>query len=193
MQTKNVTLIDTIIPKIENKTLALIKEITLILSFALVTGISSKLKVEIGVIPITMQSFIVLLAGALLGAKRGASVMITYLLMGLSGLPWFARGGGMAYLLSPTFGYIIGFVFTAYIVGYLAEKGHDRNIKTAILAMLIGNIIIYIPGLLWLASFIGYENVFAVGLYPFIIGDLLKIALAGFLLPVGWQLLGEPE
>ena len=191
-QVKNLPLIDVIIPKIENKTLALIKDIALVLSFAIFTGIAAKLKIEIGVVPITMQTLAVLLAGALLGSKRGALSQLTYLFLGLAGLPWFARGGGLAYLMSPTFGYIIGFVLAAYLVGYLAEKGLDRSLKTAILAMLFGNIILYIPGLLWLARFIGFKKILAVGFYPFIIGDLLKILLAGLILPIGWKILRKP-
>jgi biotin transporter BioY len=128
-------------------------------------------------------------AGALLGSKRGALSQVTYLLFGLAGLPWFARGGGLAYIFSPTFGYLIGFVLAAFFVGWLCERGFDRKVKTAILAMLIGNILIYIPGLFWLAKFIGFKKVLAVGLYPFIPGDLLKILLAGLVLPMGWKLL----
>jgi len=145
------------------------------------------LKIEIGPVPITMQTFIVLLTGALLGSKIGALSQITYLLMGLAGFPWFARGGGIQYILSPTFGYLLGFVWAAYLVGYLAEKGFDRNIKTAILAMLVGNIVLYIPGLLWLAKFVGWKNVLVVGFYPFVLGDIVKILLASSILPLGWK------
>lgn len=190
---KNLTLIDIIIPRIENKTLALLKDIALVLSFAIVTGVCAKLKIEIGVVPITMQTLAVLLSGALLGSKRGVLSQITYLLMGLAGLPWFARGGGMAYIFSPTFGYIIGFVLAAYLIGYLAEKGWDRSLKTAILAMLVGNIVLYIPGILWLAKFVGLERVLVVGFYPFLIGDLLKILLAGAILPIGWKLIKKSK
>jgi biotin transporter BioY len=186
---KNLTLIDIIIPRIENKTLSLVKDIALVLSFTVLTGVCAKLKIEIGVVPITMQTFTVLLSGAVLGKIRGAASQLTYLLMGLAGLPWFARGGGIQYILSPTFGYIIGFVLAAYLVGSLAEKGFDRSIKTAILAMLVGNIVLYIPGLFWLAKFVGINKVLAIGLYPFIPGDLLKLILAGLLLPSGWKII----
>lgn len=182
-------LIDTIIPRIDNKTKAVIRNVVLVLSFAILTGICAKFKIEIGLIPITMQTFVVLVSGVLLGSKRGAASQITYLLGGLVGLPWFSRGGGLAYVLSPTFGYMLGFVFAAYSVGYLAERGWDRNIKTAVLAMFIGSIFIYIPGLLYLARFIGFEKVLLVGLYPFILGDLLKITLAGLLLPLAWRII----
>lgn len=173
------TLIDLIIPKIEKKTFVLVKDILLVLSFAILTGVCAKLKIEIGPVPITMQTLAVLLAGALLGSKRGALSQITYLFFGLTGLPWFARGGGMSYIMSPTFGYIVGFVSAAYLVGWLSERGFDREFKTAILAMLLGNIVLYIPGLLWLAKFVGFGKVLAIGFCPFIFGDILKIFLAG--------------
>jgi len=188
-----VRIIDVIIPRIESKTLSLVKDATLILSFAILTGISAKLKIEIGVVPITMQTFAVLLSGALLGKARSAVSQITYLLMGLAGIPWFSRGGGIQYILSPTFGYLIGLVLATYCVGWLCEKGFDRKIKTAILAMLFGNILIYIPGLFWLARFVGLGKVLSVGFYPFIIGDLLKILLAGLVLPMGWKLIKKIE
>jgi len=181
------SVIDLIIPRIENKTLTILKDVLLVLSFAILTGISAKLKIEIGAVPITMQTFAVLLSGALLGSKRGALSQISYLFFGLFGISWFSRGGGISYLISPTFGYIIGFVFAAHLVGLLAEKGFDRNIKTAILAMFLGNLILYIPGLLWLAKFVGFSKVLTVGFYPFIFGDLLKIILAGSVLPLGWK------
>jgi biotin transporter BioY len=184
---QNLTLIDVVFPKIESKNLALLKDILLVLSFAILTGICAKLKIEIGVVPITMQTFAVLIFGALLGSKRGALSQITYLLMGLAGIPWFSRGGGMGYVFSPTFGYIVGFVLAAFFVGFLCEKGFDRKIETAILAMLVGNILIYLPGLLWLVKFVGFKRVLLVGFYPFILGDLIKLFLASLLLPFVWR------
>ena len=181
-------LIDTIfLPK--TKTIAVVRNIVLVLSFSLLTALAAQVKVEIGLIPITMQTLIVLLSGALLGSKKGAASQITYLLGGLMGIPWFSRGGGIAYVLSPTFGFIVGFVFAAYLVGWLSEKGFDKKIKTAIIAMFIGNMVLYLPGLFWLAKFTGFDNVLAVGFYPFVLGDLLKILLAGLLLPLGWKIL----
>ena len=187
--TKNLTLVDAILPKVENKSLVLLKDVLLVLSFILLTAISAKLKIEIGPVPITGQTLVVLLSGALLGAKRGALSQIFYLLGGLVGIPWFSRGGGIAYLMSPTFGYIVGFVLAAYIVGFLYERGFDRKIENAILAMLVGNLLIYLPGLFWLARFVGWEKVLAVGLYPFIVGDLIKLFLAGLILSLCWKLI----
>ena len=185
--TKQPVFIDTILPLPGAKALVLIRDVILILSFSIVTAVCAKLKVEVGAVPITMQTFAVLLAGALLGSKRGALSQLTYLLMGLTGVPWFARGGGISYILSPTFGYLLGFVLAALSVGWLCERGFDRQVKTAILAMFVGNVLLYIPGLLWLAKFVGLGKVLSVGLYPFLFGDLLKILLAGLALPIGWK------
>jgi biotin transporter BioY len=189
MEVKKLTLIDAILPKVESKTLALVKDILLVLGFTLLTAISAKLKIEIGVVPITGQTFAVLLSGALLGAKRGALSQIFYLLGGLAGIPWFSRGGGIVYLMSPTFGYIIGFVLTSFFIGFLCERGFDRKIESAILAMLVGNILIYFPGLLWLVRFVGFEKVLSIGFYPFIVGDLIKLFLASLILPLGWKVI----
>jgi len=191
--TKQPVFIDTILPLPDTKTLEVARDVILILSFSVVTAVCAKLKVEVGAVPITMQTFAVLLAGALLGSKRGALSQLTYLLMGLTGIPWFARGGGISYILSPTFGYLLGFVLAALSVGWLCERGFDRQVKTAILAMFVGNVLLYIPGLLWLAKFVGLGKVLSVGLYPFLFGDLLKILLAGLVLPMGWRIIQRSQ
>jgi biotin transporter BioY len=186
---KNLALIDAIFPRVENKSLVLLKDILLVLGFTLLTAISAKIKIEVGPVPITGQTFAVLLSGALLGAKKGALSQVFYLLGGLAGIPWFARGGGIAYLMSPTFGYIIGFVLASFFVGFLCERGFDRKIERAILAMLLGNVLIYFPGLLWLARFVGFEKVLLIGFYPFLAGDLIKLFLASLILPLSWKII----
>jgi len=117
--------------------------------------------------------------------------MLTYIVEGAAGLPVFALGqAGLAVLLGPRGGYIVGFAAAAYVTGVLAEKGWDRRVATTILAMICGNITIYTFGLLWLCCLIGInKTVLAVGLCPFIVGDLLKTLLAAILLPAGWKLL----
>jgi biotin transporter BioY len=175
MPVKNLTFIETILPNTKN--LSLIKDIVLILGFAVLTGLAAQFKVEIGAVPITMQTFVVLLSGILLGSKKGAASQIIYLLMGLSGLPWFARGGGLGYILSPTFGYILGFILASYLVGLLIEKGWGKKIKTIIFVLLIGEAAIYLFGILWLAKFVGFNKALTFGFYPFILGDFLKLLL----------------
>lgn len=180
--------VDLIIPKVKSKTITLVKDITLVLIFCLLTAISAKIKIDIGLVPITFQTFAVLLSGALLGKGRAALSQILYLLFGILGIPWFSRGGGISYILSPTFGYIVGFVFAAFFVGWLCERGWQEDVKRAILGMVLGNIVIYIFGLSYLLKFVPFENLLKVGLYPFLLGDLLKILLAGSAVPFGWKI-----
>lgn len=140
-------------------------------------------------VPITGQTFGVLLIGATLGSKRGALCILTYLAEGMAGLPVFTgAGAGMAALAGPTGGYLVGFVLAAYLTGWLAERGWDRNFKTNLLAMLLGNLVIYVGGLSWLGLLVGFDNVLTLGLFPFIPGDVVKILLAAGLLPLAWRL-----
>jgi len=183
MRAKSLNLIEVASSNIKN--LYLIKDIVLVLVFAVLTGLSAQIKVEIGTVPITMQTFIVLLSGVLLGSKKGALSQISYLFMGLVGFPLFARGGGIGYFFSPTFGYILGFISASYLVGFLIEKGWAREIKKSILILLIGETVIYLFGLSWLSSFVGFNRVLILGFYPFILGDFLKLLLIIPFLPLG--------
>ena len=141
-------------------------------------------------IPVTGQTFAVLMIGALLGARRASLSVLIYIMEGAAGLPVFSQGrGGFLVLLGPTGGYLIGFVFAVYIVGLLAERGWDRRIGTTVIAMVLGNLVIYTFGLFWLCCLTGFNaRTLATGLY-FIPGDLVKIILAAILLPAGWKLL----
>jgi len=179
---------DTIFSVSEKRVFKIIKDISLCLSFAILTAILSKIKVEVGAIPVTMQTFAVFLSGALLGSRKGALSQLMYLIFGIFGAPFFARGGGFAYILSPTFGYIIGFSFAAFFIGFLFEKKLCNNIKTSIIGFSLCNILIYLPGLFWLTKFVGFEKVLTIGLCPFLLGDFLKILLASFILPVFFKI-----
>lgn len=142
-------------------------------------------------VPITGQTFAVLLFGALYGARRGAATATSYVMLGLMGLPVFsAAPPGPAALVSPTAGYLLGFIAAAWVTGALSERGWDRKPLTAAFAMLLGSIVLFACGLLWLGRFTGWDLVLQTGLLPFIPGDLVKIALATALLPAGWKLLG---
>ncbi len=139
-------------------------------------------------VPITMQTFGALVVGAVYGWRLGVATVAAYLVEGAIGLPFFAGfTGGLPILFGPTGGYLFGFVAAAAVVGWLAERGWDRNILTMALAMLIGNVALYVPGLLWLSNFTGAEKVFEFGLYPFILVDAVKLAAAALLLPAIWQ------
>ena len=187
----SLTLGELVLPKLDDKILSLALNVILVLSFAVITAVAAQIKVEIGIVPITLQTFAVLLSGILLGSRRGAAAQAGYLFGGLAGIPWFSRGGGLIYLLSPTFGYILGFVAAAYVTGFLAEHGWDRRMATAGLAMLIGSMVIYCCGVLWLSRFIPAQNILAVGVYPFLLGDTMKICLAAALLPGVWKLIDK--
>lgn len=168
----------------------------LILGFSILIGLSAQISIPLPFtpVPITGQTLTVLLTGAVLGSRRGALAVLTYLAQGFAGLPVFAGGKfGLATLFGPTGGYLLGFVVAAFVTGWLAERGWDRNFKTNALAMLAGNVVIYLVGLPWLAVFTGANQAIALGLLPFIPGDLLKLALATALLPIGWRLVRSPQ
>lgn len=172
------------------RTRALFYDIALIIGASLLIALSAQVAIPLWPVPVTGQTFAVLMIAALLGSQRGCLAVLAYLAEGAVGLPVFATGGiGLAALRGFTAGYLVGFLPAAYVVGMLAEKGWDRRVSTTILAMALGNIIIYTFGLLWLSCLPGIDRVLRQGLYPFIIGDLLKIALAAALLPSGWKLL----
>jgi len=130
-------------------------------------------------VPITGQTFGVLLAGALLGSRYGTAVVLSYVLQGAIGLPVFSGlKGGIATLLGPTGGYILGFIPSAFLVGWLLEMGWYKSLGTIFAAFLIGNAIIYFFGIPWLAFFVGWDQVLKMGLLPFLPGDLIKLILA---------------
>ncbi|GAI32777.1 unnamed protein product, partial [marine sediment metagenome] len=165
----------------------------LIVCGSLVIGLCAQAAVVLpfSPVPVTGQTFAVLMIGALLGARRGGLCVLAYLTEGMIGLPVFALArAGWPVMLGPTGGYLIGFIAAAYITGSLAEMGWDRRVGTTVLAMALGNAAIYAFGLLWLACLMGISRtVLVAGLYPFIVGDILKITLAAVLLPSGWKLL----
>jgi biotin transport system substrate-specific component len=166
----------------------------LVLAGSLLIALSAQVAVSLpwSPVPVTGQTLAVLLVGALLGSRRGSLAVLTYIAQGLAGLPVFAGGAfGMARLLGPTGGYLVGFVAAAFLVGLLAERGWDRRVLTTAAAMTLGNLVIYAVGALWLAPFVGgLDKALALGALPFIPGDLLKIGAAALLLPAGWKLLG---
>lgn len=167
-------------------------DVTLVVGGTLLIALSAQIRLRLpfSPVPVTAQTLGVLLTGVLLGSRRGALSVLAYLAEGVAGLPVFSAGGsGPAYLFGPTGGYLVGFIAAAYITGWLAERGWDRRMMTAALAMLAGNIALYATGLAWLTLFVGADHALALGLYPFIAGDVLKIALAALLLPVGWKAL----
>jgi biotin transport system substrate-specific component len=159
---------------------------------SLLVAVSAQFQVPMVPVPMTMQSFAVLVIGAAYGARLGAATLLLYMAEGAIGLPVFAgMKGGAAHLVGPTGGYIVGFVLAAGVVGWLAERGWDRSVVWTTIAMLIGKVFIFVPGVLWLGAVIGMEKAIGAGLVPFIPGIFLKVALAVAVLPGAWWLIGR--
>jgi biotin transport system substrate-specific component len=175
----------------QNRTL---RNIVLAVAGSLLLTLSAKAQIPFWPVPMSMQTFVVLTLGVAYGWRLGTATLLLYLAEGALGLPVFAgtpaKGIGIAYMMGPTGGYLLGFVVAAAVCGWLAERGWDRNALTTAGAMLIGNLIIYLLGLLWLGTLMGWDKpVLEWGLYPFLAGDLVKIALAAAVLPFIWKLL----
>lgn len=168
----------------------------LVIGFAALTALAAQIRIPLGFtpVPLTGQTFAVLLSGAALGWRAGASAQALYVAVGLAGFPVFQGGeGGWSYATGATAGYLLGFIISAAAVGYLAEHGQDRRVITAVPAMLAGNTVIYLLGVPWLMRVLGTDLAggLSAGFAPFVVGDLLKIAAAGLLLPAIWRMVGE--
>ena len=182
-----------------------VRAVILALLGSLFVAVTAQIQVPLWPVPVTGQTFGVLVVGLVLGWRLGGAAMLLYIAEGLVGLPVFAKfAAGPAVLMGPTGGYIAGFVVAAAIVGFLAERGWDRSVWSTGAAMLVGNIAIYILGLAWLTNFYGgagaqyigstgadsaFGAAIAGGLRPFLLGDFIKLALAAALLPVAWGML----
>ena len=172
------------------------RNIILLAAGVVLLTVSAKLKIPFYPVPMTMQTFMVLVIGMAFGWRLGAATLFAYLAAGAMGLPVFAgtpeKGLGLVYMTGPTGGYLLGFLLGAIATGFLAERGWDRRASTTFLAMLVGNIIIYVPGLMWLGAVLGWEKpIIEWGLTPFLLGDLAKIALAMLVMPAAWKLVGR--
>jgi len=167
-----------------------IRDVALVVAVAAFTGAAAQVAVPLPFtpVPLSLQTFTVLLSAAALGPWRAGAAMGLYLVAGVAGVPWFSeQRTGFAF---PSFGYIIGFVLAAVIVGTLARRGADRRAGSAVVTMVIGNLAIYAVGVPYLALAIGVSlpEAIALGALPFVIGDGLKIVLAAGLLPAAWRL-----
>lgn len=152
---------------------------------------SAKISVPMWPVPMTMQTCAVLVIGMAFGWRLAAGTVALYLVEGAVGLPVFTgtpeRGIGLAYMVGPTGGYLLGFLLSAAVVGWLAERGFDRHLLTGVLALLIGEVVLFACGVAWLATLIGFDKAITLGVLPFLAGEGLKIALAATLLRLGWQ------
>jgi biotin transport system substrate-specific component len=169
---------------------ALARDVALVIGAAALTGLAAQVSIPLPFtpVPISLQTFTVLLSGAALGPLRGGLGMGLYLVAGVAGVPWFSeQRSGFDF---PSFGYIVGFVLAAIVVGWLARRGLDRSVPGTIGMMVLGNLVIYVLGVAWLANSLATDLLTALklGAWPFLIGDALKIALAAGLLPAAWWL-----
>ncbi len=177
---------------------SLARNCLLVFGTSLLMALSAQIAIPLpfSPVPITFQTLVVLLAGAVLGSRLGTSSVLVYLAEGAIGLPFFAKGGsGLAYLRGVTAGYLLGFVVVAYIVGSFVERGFGRKFGTTLLAMFIGNVILYCFGVPWLKTVLhtSLNKALVLGLYPFIPGDLYKIGIASVFLPMLWNFFGKPK
>ena len=162
-----------------------------VIAFSFLITLFARISINFGdnPVPITGQTLAVLLTGAVLGARLGMLATLMYLVQGMAGMHVYAGGAfGLVWQLSSG-GYIIGFVAAALLVGFMVERGWNRG-APLLVAMLLGNVLLYVPGLLQLGFFVEWKNVLPWGLYPFIPGDLAKLYVASLLVPAGsWALL----
>src|SRR5918911_1719388 len=166
------------------------RSLALVIAFSLLTALAAQVVIPLPLVPITGQTFAVLLTGALLGSRLGALAMIAYLVEGASGLPFFHAGhGGARLLIGPTAGYLWSFPAAAFLTGWLAERGWDKRFVTAAAAMALGSLVILLGGWAWLSQFTPASIAFTKGVLRFLVGDVVKIALAAAVLPSGWALL----
>jgi biotin transport system substrate-specific component len=171
--------------------LDLTRSVSLVFAFSLLVALSAQIVIPVGPVPITAQSFAVLLTGALLGSRLGAMALIVYLMEGTLGLPFFYGGSsGPAHLLGPTGGYLIAFPAAAFITGAFAEHGWDKRFLTSVAAMAIGSVVIMLSGWAWfsLVTNTALPVAFQLTVLKFIPGDIIKIVLAAAVLPTGWKL-----
>jgi biotin transport system substrate-specific component len=169
---------------------ARVRDVVLVISGAALVGIAAQVSIHTSLtpVPFTLQTLAVLLVGASLGTVRGAAALLLYMLAGIAGVPWYAsHGHGWG---GPSFGYIIGFVVAAGVVGWLAEHRADRAVLTTIGLMIVGNVIIYAIGASWLAADLNLSarTAFDLGVRPFLASDLAKTLLAAIALPGAWKI-----
>lgn len=179
-----------------------IRDVVGVVGFALLTAVAAQITIPLGFtpVPLTGQTFAVLLAGGVLGSRRGGLSMLLYVALGAIGLPFYADGqGGWTVATGATAGYLVGFIVAAFVVGLMAEHGQDRKLATSIPAFIAGTTIIYTIGAGWLAYDLGLPltaaagepSAISLGVAPFLVGDVLKAVFAGAMLPAAWRFLDD--
>lgn len=191
-------IVDRVVPRGQTRASTLVRDILLILAGTAVVSLLAQVSIPWYPVPFTGQTLAVLLVGGMLGALRGALSLAVYFAIGALGAPIFSeQAGGWDIITGATGGYIIGFILAAGVVGWLCERGADRRVVSMIGVLLLGNVLIYAIGVPWLANWspagdgvtLGWSQAYELGVQPFILGDLLKLAIVAAILPAGWALL----
>ena len=177
------------------------RELSLVALFAALTGIGGFIRIPIPYVPLTLQTLMVMFSGLILGGRLGALSQLVYILVGLMGIPIFAHGGGPGYVLQPTFGYLLGFVFGAYVIGKITENRSPLKRSLLFLALLAGTLAIYIPGVTVLycnlnliqQTAVSLPTAIKIGCLVVLPGDLIKIGLVLYLGPLLHQRLRTPS
>jgi biotin transporter BioY len=187
------SMIDSFLPQTLEKSNTLINALAVFAgSLLMVASAQVYITLPFTPVPITAQTLSVMVLGSLLGSKKGPLSVLLYVLYGALGFPVFSENSGGAHILvGATGGYILGFVLSAYIIGKFTERGWDRVLSKSLIAMFIGQFFIFVPGLLWLARYVGFENVLSQGFYPFVIGGIIKTLLAGTSSVLVWKLIDK--
>lgn len=192
------TIVDRIVPRGQTRSSTLVRDVILVLAGTGLVSVLAQVAIPWFPVPFTGQTLAVLLVGGLLGALRGALSLAVYFAIGALGAPIFSeQSGGWDVIMGATGGYIIGFIVAAAVVGWLCERGADRRVVPMMGVLLLGNVIIYAVGVPWLANWtppgadvaFGWSQAYEFGVQPFILGDLLKLAIVAAILPAGWALL----
>jgi biotin transport system substrate-specific component len=186
---------EVILPR-DGRQAKLVKQIALVLVGVMLLILSAKIKIPMIPVPMTMGTFAVLSIGAVYGPRLGLMTIIGYMIVGALGFDVFASSSsekfGVSYMMGSTGGYLVGYVLAILVLGWTARQGWDRSILKMAAAMVLGNVIIYVPGLLWLATLYGWDQpILTWGLTPFLVGDLVKLGLAALLLPSAWRLVDK--
>ncbi|MEW2916652.1 biotin transporter BioY [Ruegeria sp. ANG10] len=173
-----------------------LKQVALVALGIVALAIAAKIKVPMWPVPITMGTFAVLTIGTAYGARLGLITMLGYLLVGALGFDVFAGSSaekfGLTYMMGGTGGYLVGYLMATVLLGALAARGWDRSVGKLALALVLANVLIYVPGLLWLGQLYGWDKpILEWGLTPFLMGDVIKLALAALLIPGLWKLVGD--
>jgi len=177
------------------------RELSLVALFAALTGIGGFIRIPIPYVPLTMQTLMVMFSGLMLGGRLGALSQLVYILVGLMGIPIFAHGGGPGYVLQPTFGYLVGFVCGAYIIGTITERGDPLQRSLLFVALVAGTLAIYVPGITVLylnlnfiqQKAVSFSTVIKIGCLVVLPGDIIKIFLVLYLGPLLHQKIRASE